>query len=104
MKHAFPEDELRPVTCGPLTRDRENPHHIAVNDVLGNYSLTLVDSLSTLAIFASSPANPDGPNHALESFQDGVALLVEYYGDGTKGPGGKGMVKNRPAGRKIMST
>lgn len=91
MKHAFPEDELRPITCGPLTRDRKNPAHIEVNDVLGNYSLTLIDSLSTLAIIASSPPpGKPGRNKVLEDFQDGIKLLVEYYGDGTSGPAGKG--------------
>ena len=92
MKHAFPEDELRPLTCAPLTRDRQNPAHIEVNDVLGNYSLTLIDSLSTLAILASSPPpSTKGRNQALDDFQDGVELLVEYYGDGTPGPGGQGV-------------
>ena len=57
MTHAFPEDELRPISCKPLTRDRENPAHVDVNDPLGNYSLTLIDSLSTLAILASNPSN-----------------------------------------------
>ena len=90
MKYAFPEDELRPVSCGPLTRDRDNPAHIELNDVLGNYSLTLIDSLSTLAILASSPPSKKGPNKALNDFQDGVALLVDYYGDGTKGTEGQG--------------
>ena len=91
MKHAFPEDELRPLTCGPLTRDRANPAHIEVNDVLGNYSLTLIDSLSTLAILASSPP-PDkrGRNKPLDDFQDGVKALVENYGDGSEGPAGQG--------------
>ncbi|KAF2201001.1 seven-hairpin glycosidase [Delitschia confertaspora ATCC 74209] len=91
MKHAFPEDELRPLTCGPLTRDRKNPAHIEVNDVLGNYSLTLIDSLSTLAIIASSPPpEKGGRNKVLEDFQDGIRSLVEYYGDGSNGPGGLG--------------
>ncbi|KAF2875774.1 glycosyl hydrolase family 47-domain-containing protein [Massariosphaeria phaeospora] len=91
MQHAFPEDELRPLTCGPLTRDRQNPAHIAVNDVLGNYSLTLIDSLSTLAILASSPPPAKhGRNKPLEDFQDGIKLLVEHYGDGTRGPAGQG--------------
>jgi hypothetical protein len=91
MQHAFPEDELRPLTCGPLTRDRQNPAHIQVNDVLGNYSLTLIDSLSTLAILASSPApNTHLKNKPLYDFQDGIKLLVENYGDGTHGPGGQG--------------
>ncbi|KAK6215951.1 Protein-lysine N-methyltransferase rrg1 [Pestalotiopsis sp. IQ-011] len=72
MGIAFPEDEL--------------------NDVLGNYSLTLIDSLSTLAILASAP--PDdrqtGPR-ALGDFQKGVAALVEQYGDGRPGPSGQGL-------------
>jgi hypothetical protein len=91
MEHAFPEDELRPLTCGPLTRDRHNPAHIEVNDVLGNYSLTLIDSLSTLAILASSPPpSTKGRNKPLDDFQDGIKLLVENYGDGTPGPSGQG--------------
>ncbi|EEQ86785.1 mannosyl-oligosaccharide alpha-1,2-mannosidase [Blastomyces dermatitidis ER-3] len=97
MEHAFPEDELRPVSCRPLTRDRENPAHVDLNDVLGNYSLTLVDSLSTLAILSSSPPLSSGSNSDLESprkawgyFQDGVRDLVELYGDGSDGPAGTG--------------
>lgn len=87
MLHAFPEDELRPITCGPLTRDRENPAHIELNDALGNYSLTLIDSLSTLAILASSPAERD----SLRDFEDGIAKVVEFYGDGTRGSKGQGL-------------
>ncbi|KAF1916578.1 glycoside hydrolase [Ampelomyces quisqualis] len=91
MEHAFPEDELRPLTCGPLTRDHQNPAHIQVNDVLGNYSLTLVDSLSTLAILASSPPPKQQRKQSpLRDFQDGIKLLVENYGDGTDGPPGQG--------------
>ncbi|KAI1091655.1 glycoside hydrolase family 47 protein [Rostrohypoxylon terebratum] len=91
MNIAFPEDELRPVTCMPLTRDPLNPRNIALNDVLGNYSLTLIDSLSSLAILASAP--PDSRNtgpKALSDFQDGVAALVAQYGDGRPGPTGQG--------------
>ncbi|KAI9838880.1 MAG: hypothetical protein M1819_004087 [Sarea resinae] len=90
MDHAFPEDELRPITCKPLSRDRENPAHVELNDVLGNYSLTLIDSLSTLAIMASSSWDARGRNKALEQFQEGTALLVEHYGDGTEGSNGLG--------------
>ncbi len=90
MQHAFPEDELRPITCSPLTRDRDNPAHVELNDALGNYSLTLIDSLSTLAILASSPASDKGGNKALGRFQNAVALVVRTYGDGTDGRGGQG--------------
>ncbi|KAH8195162.1 hypothetical protein TruAng_010668 [Truncatella angustata] len=92
MGIAFPEDELRPVSCTPLTRDRLNPRHVELNDVLGNYSLTLIDSLSTLAILASAPPDTEntGPK-ALKDFQEGIAALVEQYGDGRPGPSGQGL-------------
>ncbi|KJZ77385.1 hypothetical protein HIM_03109 [Hirsutella minnesotensis 3608] len=93
MQHAFPEDELRPITCAPLTRDRENPGRIGLNDALGNYSLTLIDSLSTLAILAGGPQDGSytGPQ-ALGDFQDGIAQFVHYYGDGRVGkPSGTGI-------------
>ena len=91
MKHAFPEDELRPLSCKPLTRDRSNPAHIELNDALGNYSLTLIDSLSTLAILASTPITKGKRNKSLEQFQEGVAAVVRQYGDGTEGPQGQGL-------------
>ena len=90
LKHAFPEDELRPLSCKPLTRDRHNPGHIELNDPLGNYSVTLIDSLSTLAILASSSSTSNGGNKALKYFQNSVAALVEQYGDGSSGGTGKG--------------
>ena len=77
MKYAFPEDELKPVSCKPLTRDRANPAHIELNGALGNYSLTHIDSLSTSAILASSPTKIGSKNKALTYFQKGVGALVE---------------------------
>ncbi|KAF3762163.1 family 47 glycoside hydrolase [Cryphonectria parasitica EP155] len=92
MELAFPEDELRPLTCAPLHRDAVNPNNLGLNDVLGNYSVTLVDTLSSLAILASAPpdSHNTGPN-ALRDFQHGVAALVEQYGDGSPGPSGQGV-------------
>lgn len=86
IKYAFPEDELRPLTCGPLIRDPD-PKNSALNDVLGNYSLTLIDSLSTLAILSSSPETGD---RALGEFQNGVKEFVRLYGDGSQGSAGQG--------------
>ena len=83
MKYAFPEDELKPISCGPLTRDRSNPAHIELNDALGNYSLTLIDSLSTLAILASSSTDVGGRSKALGHFKAGIEQLIEQYGDGS---------------------
>ena len=74
-----------------MTRDRNNPGNIGLNDALGNYSLTLIDSLSTLAILAGGPHDEPytGPE-ALHDFQDGVAQFVRHYGDGRSGPSGQG--------------
>lgn len=90
MKYAYPEDELRPLSCAPLTRDRENPAHIELNDVLGNYSLTLVDSLSTLAILSDASSQSRSGRKAWSYFQDGVQRLVDLYGDGSNDPRGIG--------------
>lgn len=54
--------------------------------------MTLVDTLSTLAILASAqPDRRDTGAKALRDFQDGVAALVAQYGDGTSGPSGQGL-------------
>ena len=49
MTHAYPEDELNPIQCKGRSRDT-NIHNWNINDVLGNFSLTLIDSLDTLAV------------------------------------------------------
>lgn len=92
LEYAFPEDEIRPIACKPLTRDRQNPNHVEINDVLGNYSLTMIDSLSTLAVLASSSISTGGKsNKALNYFQTGVAAVVEQYGDGVGGANEHGL-------------
>lgn len=53
MKCAFPMDELDPIHCKGRGPDKENPSNININDVLGDYSLTLVDVLDTLAIMGN---------------------------------------------------
>uniref|UniRef100_A0A0K8RA00 alpha-1,2-Mannosidase n=1 Tax=Ixodes ricinus TaxID=34613 RepID=A0A0K8RA00_IXORI len=50
MKYAFPKDELNPIYCTGRGPDYDDPSNININDVLGDYSLTLVDALDTLAV------------------------------------------------------
>ncbi|VDL71177.1 unnamed protein product [Nippostrongylus brasiliensis] len=50
MSHAFPADELDPIHCAGRGHDHGNPGNININDVLGDYSLTLIDSLDTLVV------------------------------------------------------
>ncbi|XP_051776978.1 ER degradation-enhancing alpha-mannosidase-like protein 1 [Erpetoichthys calabaricus] len=53
MKYAFPEDELNPIDCEGRGPDAKNPSNININDVLGNYSLTLIDALDTLVVMGN---------------------------------------------------
>ncbi|XP_064825129.1 ER degradation-enhancing alpha-mannosidase-like protein 1 isoform X2 [Oncorhynchus masou masou] len=53
MKYAFPEDELNPIDCQGRGPDVLNPSNININDVLGNYSLTLIDTLDTLLVLGN---------------------------------------------------
>lgn len=47
-------DELDPIHCRGRGPDHANPSNININDSLGDYLLTLVDSLSTLAVMGNS--------------------------------------------------
>ncbi|KAG8762914.1 alpha mannosidase-like protein [Ceratobasidium sp. 423] len=47
MDHAFPMDELMPKACRGRGPDYANPANIGHNDVMANFSLTLVDNLDT---------------------------------------------------------
>ncbi|XP_005089315.1 ER degradation-enhancing alpha-mannosidase-like protein 1 [Aplysia californica] len=67
MKHAFPEDELDPIHCRGRGADHDHPDNININDVLGDYVLTLVESLDTLAIMGNS-----------SEFKRAVQLAIEH--------------------------
>nr|AJA37905.1 EDEM-like protein 1 [Littorina littorea] len=66
MKYAFPQDELDPIHCTGRGPDRENPSNININDVLGGYSLTLVEALDTLAVMGNA-----------SEFQKAVQLVID---------------------------
>ncbi|KAJ3723053.1 alpha mannosidase-like protein [Lentinula raphanica] len=50
MEHAFPLDELTPLSCSGKGPDWADPTNIGANDVAGNFSLTLVDVLDTFVV------------------------------------------------------
>ncbi|KAJ1798113.1 hypothetical protein LPJ59_002709 [Coemansia sp. RSA 2399] len=70
MEYAFPFDELDPITCTGKGRDRTNPGFSGVNDVLGDYLLTLVDTLDTLALMGDR-----------EEFSKAVQNTITYLKD-----------------------
>lgn len=72
MSHAFPLDELSPLSCTGRGPDWENPANIAYNDVSGNYSLTLVDVLDTLVVLD----DPPGFQNAVQNVLDWVSFDV----------------------------
>ncbi|XP_033647803.1 ER degradation-enhancing alpha-mannosidase-like protein 1 [Asterias rubens] len=67
MKHAFPLDELDPIHCRGRGPDHDNPSNLNINDVLGGYSLTLVDVLDTLAILGNGT-----------EFKRAVSLVIDH--------------------------
>ena len=67
MKHAFPKDELDPIHCTGRGPDLADPSNININDVLGDYSLSLVDSLGTLAVMGNAT-----------EFLDAVKKVVDH--------------------------
>ncbi|CAG0882674.1 unnamed protein product [Darwinula stevensoni] len=67
MKHAFPKDELNPIHCNGRGPDHQNPDNWNINDILGDYSLTLVESLDMLAILGN-----------FSEFQRAVELIKNF--------------------------
>ena len=64
MKLAYPADELMPLSCKGRFRDIE-PNRGDIDDALGNFSLTLIDTLDSLVIFGD-----------VEEFERAVSLVV----------------------------
>jgi hypothetical protein len=54
MRHGWPSDEVRPLSCLPRPWDARTRG--TLDDVLGGYGLTLIDSLDTLALLGDLPA------------------------------------------------
>ncbi|XP_062867157.1 ER degradation-enhancing alpha-mannosidase-like protein 3 [Trichomycterus rosablanca] len=60
MKYAYPADELMPLSCRGRVRDLE-PNRGDIDDSLGKFSLTLIDTLDTLVLL-----------NRLEDFEEAV--------------------------------
>ncbi|GMT22061.1 hypothetical protein PFISCL1PPCAC_13358, partial [Pristionchus fissidentatus] len=66
MEWAWPADELDPIHCTGRGHDHARPDNININDVLGDYSLTLVDTLDTLVVMGDE-----------RSFKQAVRLVID---------------------------
>ncbi|KAA3672432.1 ER degradation enhancer, mannosidase alpha-like 1 [Paragonimus westermani] len=67
LQFAFPADELNPLNCSGRGHDHEHPGNLNVNDALGDFHLTLVDSLDTLAIMGR-----------VEEFKNAVNMVISH--------------------------
>ncbi|GCB64529.1 hypothetical protein scyTo_0013353 [Scyliorhinus torazame] len=64
MEHAYPADELMPLSCRGRVRGLE-PSRGDVDDALGKFSLTLIDTLDTLVVL-----------NKLDEFEDAVQNVI----------------------------
>lgn len=87
-KNAYPSDELRPLTCDGMDRDFLDPANIGRNDVLGNYSLTLVDSLDMFAILGDHDKFKHYVDKTVHSVSFNVSSTVQVFETTIRGMGG----------------
>ncbi|EJT97632.1 hypothetical protein DACRYDRAFT_59015 [Dacryopinax primogenitus] len=66
MNNAFPFDELQPLTCHGRGPDWHDPTNIAINDVNGNFSVTLIDSLSALVVLGDRARFSESVHNVLQ--------------------------------------
>ncbi|CAZ83013.1 unnamed protein product [Tuber melanosporum] len=62
-----------PLSCAPHYRDRDNPNNIGRNDAMGEFSLTAIDTLSSLALMS------DSSDLDAERFWETVGEVVRIY-------------------------
>lgn len=68
MEFGYPYDEVCPLTCKPNKRDFKNQFNTVKNDVLGEFSITLFDSIDTFILMNDK-----------ESFRKYVKLINENF-------------------------
>ncbi|GAA5873021.1 hypothetical protein JCM1840_007299 [Sporobolomyces johnsonii] len=76
---AFPADELLPLSCAKQGHDRRNLDNSAVNDVMGDYALTLVDSLDTFAMLGDRQGFEQAVRETIEHVQFDVDSRVQVF-------------------------
>ncbi|KAG9019007.1 alpha mannosidase-like protein [Tulasnella sp. 427] len=71
--HAFPLDELQPISCQGRGPDWDDPSNYGFNDVNGNFSVTLVDVLDSFVTLN----DPKGFNAAVRNVVKHVSFDVD---------------------------
>lgn len=79
MAFAWPADELDPIHCTGRGHDHARPDNININDVLGDYSLTLVDTLDTLAVFGDETSFKHAVNTVIRTVSFDRNTTVQVF-------------------------
>jgi len=80
MKYAFPLDELQPMTCnGKDNLDYKTKYTHGVSDILGNYTLTLIDSLDIFAILGDKESFSEAVENVINTVNFDVDNKVQLF-------------------------
>uniref|UniRef100_A0A4W2H101 alpha-1,2-Mannosidase n=1 Tax=Bos indicus x Bos taurus TaxID=30522 RepID=A0A4W2H101_BOBOX len=77
-EHAYPADELMPLTCRGRIRGQE-PSRGDVDDALGKFSLTLIDSLDTLVVLNKTKEFEDAVRKVLRDVNLDNDVVVSVF-------------------------
>ena len=79
MTHAFPEDELQPLTCTGRGSDRTNGDNFGINDICGDFSLTLIDTLDMLPILGDQARFERGVRDVIDTVSFDADSKVQIF-------------------------
>ena len=77
-KYAFPEDELMPLSCKGRRRGRERSRG-DMDDSLGNFSLTLIDSLDTLPVLGMIDEFNSAVKYTVNNVNFDAELVISVF-------------------------
>ncbi|XP_072537467.1 ER degradation-enhancing alpha-mannosidase-like protein 3 isoform X2 [Salminus brasiliensis] len=78
MDHAYPADELMPLTCRGRVRGLE-PSRGDVDDALGKFSLTLIDTLDTLVLLNKTEEFEEAVKRVLKDVRLDNDIVVSVF-------------------------
>lgn len=79
MEHAFPEDELQPLSCQGRGSDSQNPGNIGRNDICGDFAMTLIDTLDMLPIIGDHEAFERALRNVIDTVTFDVDSKVQVF-------------------------
>ena len=78
MDNAWPADELMPLSCRGRFRGRE-PSRGDIDDAMGNFSLTLIDSLDMLAVLGDVVEFEEAVKKVIDTVSFDTDVVVSVF-------------------------